>query len=433
MESTSLKFSWTLTRVVGLNSIPRSWERIEIHASTTQNAIACLEFLVGLPDSCFTHMQFGQYNHDNPLSQTCLLTPHLLEKILNNSKRSTGFRRMIFTVEQSRVLATCGLISELALRYCSCDDDGARFVPSYGEGNGPRKLRFAWRLPFNREHWASFLNQHNPPEHIELIGLSLDLEDSRAVAAARLQSFILNECNFHEDKGKSLIESIRTGRGPQGLSFGDTTPFTTLERWMSFMKALEENNGSLHFLKIRAGTEIRTGRFSDEILQALADALPKNNGLVELSICFESVVQWNYVLQAISTHPTLRKLDLSFFGEVDPVDASHKESKRLQTQDVADMLSVNKQVEDIQFHDNAYDRSTWDTDVAPRLEYNIYRKRFPAIQRVGDTSTRAAILGAAMDRVRTRPSLLYMLLCDNHDTVVSHLPSSTPSDNNATI
>jgi hypothetical protein len=86
------------------------------------------------------------------------------------------------------------------------------------------------------------------------------------------------------------------------------------------------------------------------------------------------------------------------------------------------MLLVKTQVEDIKFYDSGYDRSIWDTGVEPRLEYNLYRKRFSAIQKVGDTSTRDAILRASMGHVGTLLSLLYMLLCDNRDTVVSLLP-----------
>jgi hypothetical protein len=136
-------------------------------------------------------------------------------------------------------------------------------------------------------------------------------------------------------------------------------------------------------------------------------------------------------LQAISTHPTLRRLDLSFYHGFN--FTRDEELQILRTKAVADMLLENKQVEDVKFYDATYDRSTWDTGVAPRLDYNIYRKRFPAIQKVGESSTRAAILGAAMGRVRTRPSLLYMLLSDNRDTVLSLLSSQTSSDNNATL
>jgi hypothetical protein len=158
---------------------------------------------------------------------------------------------------------------------------------------------------------------------------------------------------------------------------------------MSFMTAFGENNGSLKFLKI----SIRAGRHTYEILQALADALLENNGLVELSVRAVSSAPWIRAVQAISTHSTLRKLDISFLDF--PVVRDEEASKRRQTRAVAEMLVVNTQVEDIKFYDSVYDRSIWDTGIVPRLEYNIYRKRFRAIQKV-DVSTRAAILGAAM-------------------------------------
>jgi hypothetical protein len=160
--------------------------------------------------------------------------------------------------------------------------------------------------------------------------------------------------------------------------------------------------------------------------------LPKNNGLVELSFEAVSSAHWIQVVKAISAHPTLRKLALEFHDNV-VITRDEESQKILRTQAVAKMLLLNKQVMEVKFYDSVYDRSTWDNGVAPRLEYNFYRKRFPAIQKVGDTSTRAAILGAAMGRVRRRPSLLYMLLCDNRDTAVSLLPLQTPNENNGTI
>jgi hypothetical protein len=90
--------------------------------------------------------------------------------MLQNSKRSTGFYGMVS--ERCRALATCGVKQELIFYGCSCEDGGARFVQSYAEGNGPRKLVFAGSLPFNREHWAPFINQQYPPNYIRLIGLS---------------------------------------------------------------------------------------------------------------------------------------------------------------------------------------------------------------------------------------------------------------------
>jgi hypothetical protein len=120
---------------------------------------------------------------------------------------------------------------------------------------------FAGRRPAFNTLGVFFLNLQNPPEYMELSDMSLDLESSRAVSAAGLQSLILYDCEF-EDEGASLIDSVKTGRGPHGVSFLDTKPFTTLESWMSFMNSLEENNCSLKVLAIR----IRVDRLSGEIL-----------------------------------------------------------------------------------------------------------------------------------------------------------------------
>jgi hypothetical protein len=261
-----------------LDNTNYEWAQINIHASTTQNAIACFEFLVGLQDNYYTHIDIRQNNHDDPGDRTCILTTHQLVKMLQNSNRSPGFWHMVFRAEHCRVLATCGMKEELKFYSCSCEDGGARFVQSYAEGNGPSKVSFRTRLPFNREHWALFLRQRNPPEYVRLSYMSFNLESSRLFAAAPFQCVELLGCDL-EDEGESLIESVRTGLGPQGLSFLDMKPFTTVDRWISFMNALKENSCSLKLLKIRS-----TRRDNAEILQALADALLENNGLVELSV-----------------------------------------------------------------------------------------------------------------------------------------------------
>jgi hypothetical protein len=46
------------------------------------------------------------------------------------------------------------------------------------------------------------------------------------------------------------------------------------------------------------------------------------------------------------------------------------------------MLSVNELVEMVSFNDGTFDESEWNMNVVPRLECNIYRKRFPSIQQL---------------------------------------------------
>jgi hypothetical protein len=100
------RFRLTLSRNDDDERVP-----IAFFASTTENAIACLEFLVGLPDSWYTIIFIAQKNHIGP-DRTCLLTNHQLGRMLQNSKRITAFTGMVFTVEHKRVLATCGVERE---------------------------------------------------------------------------------------------------------------------------------------------------------------------------------------------------------------------------------------------------------------------------------------------------------------------------------
>jgi hypothetical protein len=88
---------------------------------------------------------------------------------------------------------------------------------------------------------------------------------------------------------------------------------------------------------------------------------------------------------------------------------------------VAKILSVNDQLEEIRIHDNVLDSLAWAALVTPRLEYNVYRTRFPAIQEIRVPSTRAAILASALAHVSNKPSPAFMLLRLNGDILSSYL------------
>jgi hypothetical protein len=82
--------------------------------------------------------------------------------------------------------------------------------------------------------------------------------------------------------------------------------------------------------------------------------------------------------------------------------------KQRRTKDISDMLLINKHVEEICYDESMYDRTDWKRSIAPRLECNIYRKRFLALQRIGALTTRTATLGEALARVQTTPSLVWL-------------------------
>jgi hypothetical protein len=88
------------------------------------------------------------------------------------------------------------------------------------------------------------------------------------------------------------------------------------------------------------------------------------------------------------------------------------------------MLSVNERVAVMSFYDDTFDQGDWDAFVVPRLECNKYRKRFTAIQTIGEASTRAAVLARALAKFASKPHLVWMLLDQNHDIVSSYLDSA---------
>ncbi len=87
------------------------------------------------------------------------------------------------------------------------------------------------------------------------------------------------------------------------------------------------------------------------------------------------------------------------------------------TNTIVEMLSVNER------HGFSYpfDSSAWGKVVTPRLECNVYRKRFPAVQDIRAPSTLAAVLARALAHVSNKPSPVFMLLRQNGDMLSSYL------------
>jgi hypothetical protein len=82
---------------------------------------------------------------------------------------------------------------------------------------------------------------------------------------------------------------------------------------------------------------------------------------------------------AIAKHPSLRTL---FFDEILDENESFVFERHDPIHALAGMLAEHEQVDEIQVEDS-FDRDIWDAVVVPRLEINLYRKRFCAIQAMG--------------------------------------------------
>jgi hypothetical protein len=380
-----------------------------IHSTTLENAMSCLEFLVGLHDDHFEKMElYRKREYDIP--QLCPLTSVLLEKIiLQNAKRKNVFYRMTFTPDHCRTLATSGTRTDIELHRCLFQDDGVAFLEALAARGdlqtGLAKLSILERLPFAEGILVLFVHML---KCLSLRYICLESEEAcRAVAEAELQHLDLYNCKLDGDGGTSLVESIREGRGPKGLGLytsryydHDWHPFDSSERFISFLNALLGNS----YLKRLVLSSF--GLREEGILDTLAAALFGNKGLVHLelpycrlekSCCYE-------LMSAISMHPSLRTLDLACRNIIGM-------DKTATTKAVAEMLSVNEQLEEI----------AWAALVTPRLECNVYRKWFLTIQEITPLSTRTAVLASALAHVRNKPWLLCMLLRENVDILSSYL------------
>jgi hypothetical protein len=282
-----------------------------------------------------------------------------------------------------------------------------RFVEALAAREDPQtglvKLSIVNFLPFAEGILVLFPNML---KCLTLSNIHLESEEAcRAVAEAELQYLNLINCELG-DGGAALVESFREGRGPKGLGLHtsrhhdyDRCPFESSERFTSFLNALR-GNSHLEKLELSGFDSIEKG-----ILDALAAALFENKWLVYLGLqnCRLDKSNLCNVLRAISTHPSLRTLDFTGIN----IDMDETEA----TKAVAEMLSHNI----IPFASSA-----WDKIVTPRLEYNVYRKRFHAIQEIRVPSTRAAVLASALAHVCNKPSPAFTLLRENGDIFASY-------------
>jgi hypothetical protein len=225
------------------------------------------------------------------------------------------------------------------------------------------------------------------------------------------------------DGGAALVESVRDERGPKGFRFcGDDEddddellPFASPEWCISFLNALRENTYVERL-------DLSNMHDNDGIPQALASALRENQGLTHLGLrdCRLDDDCLSELMGAITVHPSLRSLAFEWI-HVEHEGPSPSEEKRDRTEALADMLSANQQVEEIPFDDRTFDQTLWDSHIAPALECNLYRKRFVPLQKIGEPSTRAAVVARVLAHVTRNPSLVWMLLSQNHNVLFSYL------------
>jgi hypothetical protein len=382
---------------------------LSIHASPLEEAIVCLDYLVGLKDTHFKAM--GLFNKDYSL-RLCPFGAKILDNMLQNSTRRTCFKYMMFTPDHCRALASSGTKTDIQFYCCEFQDEGTAFVEASAsrqdETSGPAKLRFFASNPFNDKNWASLLSQIKL-ECLDFYMFELHSEVScRAVATAEVQLLELDEVEL-DDGGAALVESVKKGRSPKELCFVDGNPFDTSERLVTFMNALRGNSNlaRLSLPQIDDRQEMR----------ALAAALRENKGLVHLKVKYFSEFDESDITELFASI----FLDLAMLRHWDDTDLK---KQREVTKVVADMLSVNDRIDAMRFYDDTFDKNNWDAFVAPRLECNQYRMLFHSIQKIGVASTRAAVLARTLAKFSSKAHLVWMLLKQSHDILSSDLDSA---------
>jgi hypothetical protein len=90
---------------------------LSIHSSTLEEAIICLDYLVGLEDTHFEVLMLSRIGeHDAP--HLCPFGAGILEKMLQNSARRIIFSHVIFTPDHCRTLATSGTKTNIGFILC---------------------------------------------------------------------------------------------------------------------------------------------------------------------------------------------------------------------------------------------------------------------------------------------------------------------------
>jgi hypothetical protein len=391
----------------------------------------CLEFHFGLHDSHFEELSlsYSVPEDDEGEPPICPLTNRCLEKLLlQNEKRENQFDRMAFTPEQSSVLAASG--TNICFYACCFPDGGVAFVDTARHHSSLTKLIIHKRLAFDDIHFDWCLNHLNL-KYLGLFFITLYGEQTcRAVATAESNYLRLDCCEFEDEEAvQVLVDNVRAERGPKGLSLHGE-PFESPEMLGDFMNALRGNTYlkrlDLGFLDVRDGS-----------MQALVAALPENRGLTHLGLkdCNADDRCWDKLMGAIAGHPSLRTLS---FEEICNENESSIFERHGPIHALAGMLAENEQVDDIQVDDDTLDHDVWDAAVVPRLEINLYRKRFRAIQAIGLDKTRAAVMARALARIalaalKSESSLIFMVLSQNCDVFCSYLDEILTRNNHISV
>jgi hypothetical protein len=205
----------------------------------------------------------------------------------------------------------------------------------------------------------------------------------------------------------------------------DGTHHDVLHRLNALPRSANDSSTDAIIKSLAPKQHLPMQEYPSEILMALSQIViremrnMRGQMTVDLSTTPVHVRCWREIVEEFKLHSTLKKVAFpKFAGDCGPLTL---QLKRDITKAVANMLSVNQQIEEIPFDDRTFDRELWDVIVIPRLDCNLYRERFLPLQKIKEQSTRAALVAKALARVESKPWLVSMLLSHNRDILSSYL------------
>lgn len=410
------------------------WLSLNVFSTSREEANKAVALLFELPDTIYhsVTLLLGTYFLDQHHCPCPLDASNLAQ--LQAKYQNVEFQGVTFvSSEQSCALANMVQSSrKLCLTSCKFSDGGSSFVDEFVTRektiqNKCACAKFAENLPFDERNLIKFLESLKGQKCEQLTLELYDIyllkpEVCRAIADAEVKELNLTHCILG-DQGSALSENIRQGRGPKGLSLdADPSlplgPFQSMNGWKIFLNSLRQARK----LKILLMSLWMPPGDCDDLLEVLADAMAENRSLEVLHIdgYLRHDDGWFELVHAVSQHPSLCALGLpGIYFEHE--GSNLLDRKRDRTNAIIDMLAVNDQLEEICTNGHSTcDWRLWGSSVTPKLECNIYRKRFAKVSNTMLGSTRAARMGRVLTSVSSKPSLMWLLLSMNPDCVVTY-------------
>jgi hypothetical protein len=258
-------------------------------------------------------------------------------------------------------------------------------------------------------------------KNFSLMFLKMDEDHCRVLGAYSRPDLeiVLERCEFTTTGASALVEVLRRNQGPTKLDLCRIDNVVLADGL--------RGNSRLKSLTTRISDNLEVG--NREVL-AIAGALRKNRGLVDLFPCYCSRMSdemWDAICDSLKTHPTLQTLNLRA-SYADPIIAPAVIASRIQA--LVDMMKVNLSIHTIHLNSHDSQHETFRESVIPYLKTNRFRPRIRAIQKTRPITYRAKLLGRALLAVRADANKLWMMLSENAEVAFpSTTVTTTPAAN----